>query len=151
MSSWIKTNKQNLWPQFKFPSGNYFFDCKMGKITQQNSKRYSLRERGRDIIIYSLTLHQIISLKPVKVIPSPSTVIGFRSEQKICWWFRRGVVGWAWVREDFHCRKQWSTVLSTSESLTELGTIGISGSSCGSFWFRWWGISPDNLHFLTHF
>lgn len=81
-------------------------------------------------------------------------MIGFRSEQKICWWFSRGVVGWAWVQEDFHCPKQLFTVLSTSESLTELGAIGISGSPCRSFWFRWWGISPDNLYFsntfLTH-
>ena len=44
----------------------------MCKIAQQNSKIYSLQEKSekRDITMYSVTPHHVISLRPVKVTPS---------------------------------------------------------------------------------
>lgn len=53
----------------------------MCNITQQNGRRHSSRKRGerRDIIDYSFTQYQIISLKSAKVIPSPLTVTEFKS------------------------------------------------------------------------
>lgn len=118
----FKEKKKTLWLQFKFPSGNYFFWLVMCKIAQQNSKIYSLREKSerRDITMYTLIPHHVITLRPVKVALSLLTVVGFKIEQTTCWWGSRRVVGRGWGWEEFHCPKLWFSDPSISESHREL-------------------------------
>ena len=147
VSSWVQRKEKNPLASVQISIRKLIFWLVMCKIAQQNSKIYSLREKSerRDITMYTLIPHHVISLRPVKVALSLLTVVGFKIEQTTCWWGSRRVVGRGWGWEEFHCPKLWFSDPSISESHRELEKIEISGSYCQSFWFRWYVI---NIHLL---
>lgn len=109
VSSWVQRKEKIPLASVQISIRKLFLWLVMCKLAQQNSKIYNLQEKSerRDITMYSVTPHHVISLRPVKVTASLLTVVGFKSEQKTCWWGSRRVVGWGWGWREFHCPKLW--------------------------------------------